>query len=288
MDIHDPYRIPRPAVISFSGGRTSGYMLEHIVAAYGGTLPDDIAVVFANTGLEHPVTLDFVDTCSKAWGVDIAWVEYDWDTPHRTRIVDHRSASRGGEPYAALIDRKGFVPNIAIRFCTGFLKRDRIESHARYRLGLRQWHSVVGLRADERSRVLRMRARDCGSRTGARAVLPLADAGVAERDVLEWWKRQPFDLGIPSYAGNCTLCFLKGRAKLLRLIREDPSRADWWIEQERRVSNRTNAQGRACESMKRFRLGETYEELRAAAFNQADLFDDAVADTETFDCHCTD
>ena len=130
--------------------------------------------------------------------------------------------------------------------------------------------------------------RNCGSRTGARAVLPLADAGVAERDVLAWWKRQPFDLGIPSYAGNCVLCFLKGRAKLLRLIREDPSRADWWIEQERRVSNRTNAQGRACESMKRFRLGETYEELRAAAFNQADLFDDAVADTETFDCHCTD
>ena len=288
MDIHDPYRIPRPAVISFSGGRTSGYMLEHIVAAYGGTLPDDIAVVFANTGLEHPATLDFVDTCSKAWGVDIVWVEYDWDAPHRTRIVDHRSASRGGEPYAALIDRKGFAPSVGIRFCTGFLKRDRIESYARYRLGLRRWHSVVGLRADERSRVLRMRARDCGSRTGARAVLPLADAGVAERDVLAWWKRQPFDLGIPSYAGNCTLCFLKGRAKLLRLIREDPSRADWWIEQERRVSNRTNAQGRACESMKRFRLGETYEELRAVAFNQADLFDDAVADTETFDCHCTD
>ncbi len=286
MGIHDPYRIPRPAVISFSGGRTSGYMLEHIVAAYGGTLPDDIAVVFANTGLEHPATLDFVDTCSKAWGVDIAWVEYDWDAPHRTRIVDHRGASRGGEPYAALIDRKGFAPSVGIRFCTGFLKRDRIESHARYRLGLRRWHSVVGLRADERSRVLRMRARDCGSRTGARAVLPLADAGVDERDVLAWWKRQPFDLGIPSYAGNCVLCFLKGRAKLLRLIREDPSRADWWIEQERRVSNRTNAQGRACESMKRFRLGETYEELRAAAFNQADLFDDAVADTEA--CYCTD
>ena len=154
-----------------------------------------------------------------------------------------------------------------IRYAPGWVAEtdaDRIESYARYRLGLRRWHSVVGLRADERSRVLRMRARDCGSRTGARAVLPLADAGVAERDVLEWWKRQPFDLGIPSYAGNCVLCFLKGRAKLLRLIREDPSRADWWIEQERRVSTRTNAQGRACESMKRFRLGETYEELRAA------------------------
>ena len=116
MGIHDPYRIPRPAVISFSGGRTSGYMLKHVVEAYGGALPDDIAVVFANTGMEHPATLDFVDTCARAWGVRVVWVEYDRDSPHRTRIVDHRSASRNGEPYAALIGRKGFVPNQGLRF----------------------------------------------------------------------------------------------------------------------------------------------------------------------------
>ena len=37
-------------------------MLKHIVDAHGGRLPDDIAVVFANTGMERPETLDFVDT----------------------------------------------------------------------------------------------------------------------------------------------------------------------------------------------------------------------------------
>ena len=79
----------------------------------------------------------------------------------------------------------------------------------------------------------------------------------------------------------------EGLAKLLRLIREDSSRADLWIAQERRASNRTGAQGRACESMKLFRLGEICEELRAAAFNQVDLFDDA-AGTEAFDYYCTD
>ena len=79
----------------------------------------------------------------------------------------------------------------------------------------------------------------------------------------------------------------EGLAKLLRLIREDSSRADWWVAQERRASNRTGAHGRACESTKRFRLGEIYEELRAAALNQADLFDGA-AGAEAFDCYCTD
>ena len=292
--IRNPYRVPRPAVISFSGGRTSAYMLKKIVDAYGGRLPDSVSVIFANTGLERPETLDFVDTCAAAWSVTVHWVEYDWDAPHRTRVVDFTTASRNGEPYAALIDRKGFVPSVAIRTCSGTLKRDRIESYARHRLGLKRWHSVIGLRADEQRRVLRMRAMNCGSRTGAHAVLPLADAGVREADVLDWWKHQPFDLGIPSYAGNCTLCMLKGRAKLIHLIREDPALADWWIEQEAKVANRTGPDGRACESMKRFRLGETYAELKAAALAHRDLFDEDAAssgesaESDSFDCHCTD
>ena len=45
--IRNPYRVPRPAVISFSGGRTSAYMLRHIVDAYGGRLLGGIHVVFA-------------------------------------------------------------------------------------------------------------------------------------------------------------------------------------------------------------------------------------------------
>ena len=292
--IRNPYRVPRPAVISFSGGRTSSYMLKKIVDAYGGQLPADIAVVFANTAMERPETLEFVDQCSREWGIEIVWVEYLWEAPHRTRVVDFATASRNGEPYAALIDRKGFVPSVSIRYCSGFLKRDRIESYARHRLGLKRWHSVIGLRADEQRRVLRMRAMNCGSRTGAHAVLPLADASVREADVLEWWKRQPFDLGIPSYAGNCDLCYLKGRTKLIHLIREDPTLADWWIEQEAKVANRTGPDGRACESMKRFRLGETYAELKAAALAHRDLFDEDAASSgesagsDSFDCHCTD
>ena len=54
------YKIPTPACISFSGGRTSGFMLKQILNTYGGELPDDIKVCFANTGKEMPETLDFV------------------------------------------------------------------------------------------------------------------------------------------------------------------------------------------------------------------------------------
>ena len=36
--------------------------------------------------------------------IDIVWAELDWTAPHRTRIVDYATASRHGEPYAALIE----------------------------------------------------------------------------------------------------------------------------------------------------------------------------------------
>ena len=131
----DPYRIAGPAVISFSGGRISGYMLRRILDAHGGALPSDVAVVFANTGKERPETLDFVAQCGARWNVRIVWVEYDWDAPHRTRLVSHNSASRNGEPFEALIDRKGFVPNPRMRFCTSFfdLLRDKAAVNAMLR-----------------------------------------------------------------------------------------------------------------------------------------------------------
>lgn len=59
----NPYRITGPALISFSGGRTSAFMVWNILQAHGGTLPDDVVVAFANTGKEREETLRFVHEC---------------------------------------------------------------------------------------------------------------------------------------------------------------------------------------------------------------------------------
>lgn len=64
----DPFRIIGPACISFSGGRTSAYMLRRILNAHGGELPADVHAVFANTGKERLETLDFVHECAAHWG----------------------------------------------------------------------------------------------------------------------------------------------------------------------------------------------------------------------------
>jgi hypothetical protein len=231
--VNDPFKITGPALVSFSGGRTSGYMLHRILQAHGGTLPGDVVVVFANTGKEREETLRFVHECSTRWGVPIRWVEWRAGSPGFEQ-VGFNSASRDGEPFAALIASKQILPNWQARWCTGFLKVAPMHAMARQALGVEAggFTSVIGLRHDEGLRVLKGMER--AERDGDRVAYPLAKAKVVKADVMAFWREQPFDLGLQPWEGNCDLCFLKGREIKKRIIREDPARADWWIEQEDR------------------------------------------------------
>ena len=94
----DPFKIDSPTCISFSGGRTSAYMLWRVLQSNHG-LPDETIVCFANTGKEDEATLRFVDRCSKEWNVPINWVEYAEaeQTKDRFRVVTFETASRNGE-----------------------------------------------------------------------------------------------------------------------------------------------------------------------------------------------
>jgi 3'-phosphoadenosine 5'-phosphosulfate sulfotransferase (PAPS reductase)/FAD synthetase len=116
----NPYQIESPALISFSGGRTSGYMFRQILDAYKGRLPEGVVACFANTGKEMPQTLDFVRDCGQRWNVHIVWLEYaqDGEKQRKFRVVDHASASRKGEPYEALLRERQYLPNPVMRFCT--------------------------------------------------------------------------------------------------------------------------------------------------------------------------
>ncbi|MDR8402166.1 Nin-like protein, partial [Paraburkholderia sp. USG1] len=148
------------------------------------------------------------------------------------RFVDFHSASRHGEPFARLIAQKRYVPNVRHRLCTSNLKVRVGEAFMRS-LGYEDWDSVMGIRADEPRRVARMLAPGHDNSAGL-PYLPLARAGVNKVDVLRWWAGQPFNLALDPAGdlGNCDLCFLKGRRKLVSAIRADHTRVVWWLNQE--------------------------------------------------------
>ena len=263
--IHDPYDIPvRPAIISFSGGRSSGYMLYHILEACGG-LPDDVKVVFANTGKEREETFEFVQRCSQEWGVHITWLERAIGKKSTYEIVSHNSAHRKGEPFESFLDTQVRLPSPSSqgggtgRTCTADLKIKPINQWAKKELGINKWSSVIGFRPDEMHRVARLY--QCGKpedtqtifkfsdeekkkrkrkrkprlyETGLKAQTPMAfDIKATEQGVKDFWKKMPFDLGIESWEGNCDMCFLKKRDVIKALMRKYPGMADWWIKQEK-------------------------------------------------------
>lgn len=284
-------RVPRPTLINFSGGRTSGMMLALFLQAHGGRLPDDVKVIFANTGKERNETLDFVRDTGLHWGVEIIWLEYDplSRDGHEFKVVGHNEAARDGEPFGALIGKRQHLPNAVARMCTEALKVRPARRYCRDVLGWPHYHSLVGIRYDEPRRVHRIRA--CGGKTrdGHTKHVPMADAGITGPDVVEFWRHQSFDLGLPvspegkSPHGNCDLCFLKGAGKIRALIREDPARADWWIAQEERQLNARRKSGATFRAPDR----PNYRKLREQALageGKTESFDD-LGDIE---CNCTD
>ena len=277
----DPFKIDSPTCISFSGGRTSAYMLWRVLQANHG-LPDEAVVCFANTGKEDEATLRFVDRCSKEWDVPITWVEYAEaeETKDRFRVVDFETASRDGEPFEAIIRRRNYLPNPVSRFCTVEMKVRAIHRYLKS-IGWTEWDSMLGIRADEQRRLAKIGNQDYGKHE--EKIAPLGRVGVTKETVGEFWRNQPFDLELPNingvtYHGNCDLCFLKGTSQTMSLIQEKPDRAVWWAKMEA-LALASKPDGA------RFRKDRPgYAEMMAYATTQTDFF----GNDETIPCFCGD
>jgi 3'-phosphoadenosine 5'-phosphosulfate sulfotransferase (PAPS reductase)/FAD synthetase len=279
----DPFKIDEPTVISFSGGRTSAYMLWRVLQSNNG-LPDQAKAVFCNTGKEDEATLRFVHDCSVNWGIPITWLEYRVaEVPFE--VVTFETASRNGEPFAALIKKKNYLPNPVARFCTVDLKILTLERYIKS-IGWAEYENMIGIRADEPRRVAKIRANPSDGRKGVSRFMPLAQVGVQKEDISQFWKSQDFDLGLPNiggvtYHGNCDLCFLKGASQLMSLIAEKPERAVWWAAQEGTISNAHIKDGGL------FRKDRpSYSQMLKYSEQQDDMF--ATGDDESIACFCGD
>lgn len=260
----DPFKIDGPTCISFSGGRTSAYMLWRVLQSNGG-LPSEAKVIFCNTGKEEEATLQFVDRCSREWGVSITWLEFS-ASPEKFSVVNFQTASRNGEPFAHLIAKRNYLPNPVARFCTSELKVLTIDRYMKA-AGIPEYETMVGIRADEQRRAAKMRDNK---------LTPLVDAGVTQADVQAFWRANEFDLGLDfrdgvTPKGNCDLCFLKGAHQIQSLIAEKPRRAVWWAEQEKAIGGT-------------FRSDRpSYAQMAKFAEQQVDMFD---RDEEAIACFC--
>jgi len=238
--------------VSFSGGRTSGYMchwlLENKADKY------DLKFVFANTGQEHEKTLEFVDKCDKHFGLNLVWVEAVVNPEHgkgiRHKIVDYETAARDGEPFEAFIAKHG-IPNAAYNQCSERIKSYPMESYRRS-LGFKSNHqTAVGIRSDEIDR-----ASPTAKKNGL--IYPLITmTQVTKADVFHWWAEQPFDLEIPEHHGNCLWCWKKSDRKLWTLAKYHPE----WFAFPDRMEREHKQTGPADEDRVFFRNHRTVQDI---------------------------
>jgi 3'-phosphoadenosine 5'-phosphosulfate sulfotransferase (PAPS reductase)/FAD synthetase len=262
-----------PRVISNSGGRTSGYMT--LLEMERGLSSTDY-VIFCNTGKEREQTLRFVYQQEKLLGVPVIWLEYC--RFNKWKRVSYETASRErhdkpGGPFAALLQKRKFVPNPLTRFCTQELKirviRDFMISQGHRPTG---WINIVGIRADEPRRHANGKE---SSDSLFEVEHPLYHAAITKRDVRKFWAQMPFDLQLQEHEGNCDLCYLKGKAKLLDLIHNDPEEAQWWIDAEEATGGT-------------FSKRDSYTDLRRRAVNQTTLDFWPTEAEQTLGCFCGD
>jgi 3'-phosphoadenosine 5'-phosphosulfate sulfotransferase (PAPS reductase)/FAD synthetase len=222
----------RALSVSVSGGRTSAYMAIWIhenldlVAAHLGAKSVRPIYTFANTGLEHEATLEFLGALEREAGISITWVESMITQEHgagtRHREVDFESAKRPGQwndkdhPFRAMVQKYG-IPNHRAKNCTRVLKLESIRSYMRD-LGFapKDYHTAIGIREDETRRVSKVAGIN-------NIVYPLVDwAPMDKDDVIGFFAGKEWDLTIPGYLGNCLTCFEKSFANLAMVFKDMP------------------------------------------------------------------
>ena len=199
---------------------------------------------------------------------------------HGFTVVNYATASRNGEPFEQLIRARNMLPNVVARFCTVELK---IRTNARYlkSIGWTDGYlNAIGLRADEPHRVARLKGTN--RHNAEEPIAPLYAAGVTLADVQGFWKKQPFDLQLEPYEGNCDLCFLKGAGKIRRIMQEHPELAEWWMHMETIIDSGRNGIGR-------FRADRPPYRVQLELAKRPGLFDEIEEhDQLSAYCSCTD
>jgi len=220
--------------IAFSGGRTSAYMTKILLARWKGKY-NKIVVVFANTGEENEATLQFVKDCDDNFGFNTVWVEAEVNqekgkgTKHR--IVNFETASRDGRPFEDVIKKYG-IPNQTWQICSRELKEVTVRSYLKS-LGWKRkdYVSAIGIRADEVHRV-------SSTMVKQRTIYPLVeDYPCSKPYIINWWRKQDFDLNLREHQGNCKWCWKKSKRKLLTLAVESPEIFDFPKRMEKLYGN---------------------------------------------------
>lgn len=202
-------------LVSFSGGRTSAYLVIAAIEKFG---VENVDVVSMDTGAEHPMTYEFMRQFHayilETYGVEITYLRTDFNTPlgegNKYHILNIDEIRSDIKPFREMIKKYG-VPYIGGMFCTDRMKLVPFTKYCQDKYGRGNYETWLGIRADEPKRL-----------KPKKGIKYLADISDFEKeDILNFWSEMPFDLKIPEWLGNCVFCPKKSNLKLAAAQRDE-------------------------------------------------------------------
>ncbi|MCW7764466.1 phosphoadenosine phosphosulfate reductase family protein [Photorhabdus luminescens] len=203
-------------VVSFSGGRTSAYLV-HLMEQRR-KAGEDVRYVFMDTGCEHPLTYKFIREIVKFWDIPLVILQAEMN-PELGASNGYTIWEPGDiqtrmpvlKPFTDMVKKYG-TPYIGGAFCTDRLKLRPFRDYCNDHFGRGNYQTWIGIRADEPRRLTR--------KDGVSYLADISDFD--KQDVLDFWKKQQFDLQIPEHLGNCVFCIKKNSKKLGLACQDEP------------------------------------------------------------------
>lgn len=205
-------------VASFSGGRSSAYMVYLLMQSHPG-----IDFIFMDTGAEHPKTYEFIKNIVNFWGIKLTClrvvVNPELRKANSYRVIKLDELKQDLQPFRDVCYKYG-TPYVHGAFCTRTMKLEPFTRYCNDKYGKCNYQTWLGIRADEPKRLK--------PKLGYNYLADISDFD--KQDVINWWKTQPFDLEIPEYLGNCVFCIKKGNNKIALATRDEPEMASDFID----------------------------------------------------------
>lgn len=165
--------------VSVSGGKDSTALYLWAIDKFGsnGFIP-----IFADTGHEHPVTVNYVKNLHNMTnGPAVVIVKADF-----TERLKKKNKPVSGNPFLDLIVWKGRVPSSKAQFCTEHIKLQPIREYINKIKGDRLPVSYVGIRAGESPRRAKMPPEELSGYFDCLIIRPLLKW--SESDVFDYLK----------------------------------------------------------------------------------------------------
>lgn len=253
-------------VVSFSGGRTSAYLCKLMIEKFG---VENVDFIFMDTGAEHPKTYDFIRNVNEYFNLNLVCLRGDFNQPlgkgHSYNVVDVNDISCDMKPFSGMVNKYG-TPTVASAWCTSRMKEEVHDKYCNDKYGKGNYQTWIGIRADEPKRL-----GGVGKRVDLRYMAEITDA--EKVDVLNFWKKQPFDLEIDEWSGNCVFCIKKSNLKLTAAAIDSPEIFEKWELMINEAPDRNKRDGRTSANMYRKQLtlsdiiatfdGSTGKEIKA-------------------------